>query len=88
MSIAKFSRHFGHSSDRLSFEDVRTYQLHLIAQQRWSHINQTMCALRFFYGTTLGQSDAVDRIVATREPQKLPVGVERQRHCSLPRGGA
>jgi hypothetical protein len=30
---------------------VRAYQLHLIAQQRsWSHINQVVCALRFFYG--------------------------------------
>jgi integrase/recombinase XerD len=32
-----------------------------------------MCALRFFYGTTLGRNDAVERIVAAREPQKLPV---------------
>ena len=55
-------------------EDVRAYQLHLIAQQRsWSHINQTVCALRFFYGVTLGRSDALERIVAAREPQKLPV---------------
>ena len=68
------SRHFGRLPHRLNFEDVRAYQLHLIAQQRsWSHINQTMCALRFFYGTTMGWNDAVERIVAAREPQKLPV---------------
>jgi site-specific recombinase XerD len=73
-AVAKFSRHFGRSSDRLDLEEVRAYQLHLIAQQRsWSHINQTVCALRFFYGVTLGRTDALERIVAAREPQKLLV---------------
>ena len=73
-AVAKFSRHFGRSPDRLGLEEVRAYQLHLIAQQRsWSHINQAVCALRFFYGVTLGWTDAFERIVAAREPQKLPV---------------
>ena len=73
-AVAKFSRHFGRSPDRLGLEEVRAYQLHLIAQQRsWSHINQTVCALRFFYGITLGWTDALERIVAAREPQRLPV---------------
>ena len=73
-AVAKFSRHFGRSPDRLGLEEVRAYQLHLIAQQRsWSHINQAVCALRFFYGVTLGWSDAFEHIVAAREPQKLPV---------------
>ena len=73
-AVAKFSRHFRRSPDRLGFEDVRAYQLHLIAQQRsWSHLNQTVCALRFFYSVTLGRTDAVAHIVAAREPQKLPV---------------
>jgi transposase-like protein len=55
-AVAKFSRHFGRSPDRLSFDEVRAYQLHLIAQPRsWSHINQVVCALRFFYGVTLGR---------------------------------
>jgi integrase/recombinase XerD len=73
-AVAKFSRHFRRSPDRLGLEEVRAYQLHLIAQQRsWSHINQVVCALRFFYGITLGWTDALERIVAAREPQKLPV---------------
>ena len=64
----------GRSPERLALEDVRAYQLHLIAQQRsWSHINQVVCALRFFYGITLGRSDANEQIVAAREPQRLPV---------------
>jgi integrase/recombinase XerD len=37
-AVAKFSRHFRRSPDRLGLEEVRAYQLHLIAQQRsWSH---------------------------------------------------
>jgi len=48
-AVAKFSQHFGCSPDRLGFEEVRGYQLQLIAQQRsWSLINQVVCALRFF----------------------------------------
>ena len=31
-AVAKFSRHFGRSPDRLGLEDVRAYQLHLIAR--------------------------------------------------------
>src|SRR5260370_7452343 len=72
-AVRKFSRHFGASPDRLGIEDVRAYQLHLIAKKRsWSHINQTACALRFFYGVTMGQQEAFERIVNGREPEKLP----------------
>ena len=72
-AVRKFSRHFGRSPDRLGVEDVRAYQLHLIAQKRsWAHINQTACALRFFYGVTLGRQEAFERIVNGREPEKLP----------------
>ena len=61
-AVRKFSRHFGKSPDRLGVEDVRAYQLHLIAKKRsWSHINQTACALRFFYGVTMGRQEAFER---------------------------
>src|SRR5215212_9107014 len=72
-AVAKFSRHFSLPPAQLGTEQVRAYQLHLIAQKRsWSHINQVACALRFFYGVTLGQKEAVARIVSGREPEKLP----------------
>jgi integrase/recombinase XerD len=72
-AVRKFSRHFKSSPDRLGMEEVRAYQLHLIAKKRsWSHINQAACALRFFYGVTLGQKEAIERIVNGREPEKLP----------------
>ncbi|MFS8050565.1 tyrosine-type recombinase/integrase, partial [Rhizobium sp. BR 314] len=39
----------------------------------WASLNQIVCALRFFYGITLGQDDIPDRIPNAREPRKLPI---------------
>lgn len=72
-AVAKFSRHFGRSPDLLGTEEVRAYQLHLVGQKySWAHINQVACALRFFYGITLGQKEAFERIVTGKDPEKLP----------------
>jgi integrase/recombinase XerD len=73
-AVTKFSRFFGHSPDRLDLEDVRTFQVHLVAGGiSWPALNQTVCALRFFYGVTLGQSNLPERIPHAREPRRLPV---------------
>src|SRR5260370_279043 len=54
-SVAQFAKHFRTSPDRLGAEHIRTYQLHLLHQQvSESVFIQTVCALRFFYETTLG----------------------------------
>jgi integrase len=72
-AVAKFSRHFNLSPDRLGMEEIRAYQLHFVAEKHsWGRINQITCALRFFYGITLGQKEAIERIVFGREPEKLP----------------
>jgi site-specific recombinase XerD len=73
-AVAHFSRYFKTPPDRLGLEQVRTYQLHLISRKlSWSHVNQVTCALRFFYCVTLGRKDAIERIIAAREPTKLPL---------------
>lgn len=78
-AVAKFSRHFKRSPDRLGMEDVRAYQLHLVDRKySWTHINQVACALRFFYGITLGQKEAFERIVSGKEPEKLPPVLNRE----------
>jgi integrase/recombinase XerD len=77
-AVAKFSRHFKRAPDRLGLEEVRAYQLHLVDQKySWAHINQVACALRFFYGITLGQKEAFERIVNGKEPEKLPQVLNR-----------
>src|SRR5260370_3078753 len=73
-ALAKFSRYFGCSPDRLDLEDVRAFQVHLVANGiSWAALNQTVCALRFFYGVTLGHGEIPERIPYAREPRKLPV---------------
>lgn len=73
-AVSKFSRHFGRSPDRLALEDVRAFQVHLVSTGiSWPALNQTVCALRFFYGVTLGHGEIPERIPYAREPRKLPV---------------
>jgi site-specific recombinase XerD len=73
-AVTKISRHFGCSPARLDVEDVRAFQVHLIANGiSWASLNQIVCALRFFYGVTLGRDTVPERIARAREPQKLPV---------------
>jgi site-specific recombinase XerD len=73
-AVTKFSRYFGRSPERLDLEDVRAFQVHLVATGiSWPALNQTVCALRFFYGVTLGAAEIPERIPYAREPRKLPV---------------
>jgi integrase/recombinase XerD len=73
-AVSKFSRYFGRSSDRRGLEDVHAFQVHLVATGiSWPAFNQIVCALRFFYGVTLGQAMVPERIAYVRESRKLPV---------------
>jgi len=73
-AVSKFSRYFGRSPDLLGLEDVRAFQVHLVSTEiSWPALNQTVCALRFFYGVTLGHGEIPERIPYAREPRKLPV---------------
>src|ERR1700682_1907527 len=73
-AVSKFSRYFGRSPDRLHLEDVRAFQVYLVATGiSWPALNQIVRALRFFYGVTLGQATVPERIAYAREPNKLPV---------------
>ena len=73
-AVSKFSRYFGKSPERLGLEDVRAFQVHLVSTGvSWPGLNQIVCALRFFYGVTLGDADVPERIPYARAPRKLPV---------------
>lgn len=73
-AVAKFSQYFGKPPDHLSLEDVRAYQVHLASKGlAWASFNQIVCALRFFYGVTLGRAEMPERIAYAREPRRLPV---------------
>src|SRR3954452_23114345 len=56
-AVKNFSVFIGRSPDKLTFEDVRTYQLHLVSRGlKSTTIHPILYALRFFYRTTLGRS--------------------------------
>jgi integrase/recombinase XerD len=77
-AVKNFSLYFRRSPDRLTFEDVRAYQLHLVSRGlEATTINQIMCALRFLYGTTLGKKDASEEIKLARQSDPLPVVLSR-----------
>ena len=72
-AVKGYSVYFGCSPERLGLEDVRSYQVHLIAKGiAWATLNQIVCALRFFYGITLGQDEVPERIPYARRPSALP----------------
>jgi len=71
--VARLARHFGRSPDQLGAEEVRSFQLHLLERKvSWSQFNQTVCALRFFYGVTLGRPEQVPQIPYGKRPKTLP----------------
>lgn len=71
--VAAFAKHFGRSPDLLGPEEIRAYQLHLLARKlSWSFFNQAVCALRFFYHTTLGQREQLPVIPYGKRPKTLP----------------
>ena len=56
-AVSKLSRYFGRSPDRLGLEDIHAFQVHLVATGiSWPRAEPDRCALRFFYGVTLGQA--------------------------------
>src|SRR5882724_10213905 len=67
--VSRFSRYFGRSPDRLGLEEVHAFQVHLLARRvSWAGLNQTVCALRFFFGVTLGRPELPERIAYARQP--------------------
>jgi len=73
-AVLRFAGFFDCSPERLGLEDVRTFQVHLVAGGiSWPALNQTVCALRFLYGVTLKQAELPERIPYARTSRKLPV---------------
>jgi integrase/recombinase XerD len=73
-AVKDFSAFLGASPDRASFEDLRRYQLHLVASGAGTPtINHTVTALRFLFIVTLRKPQIVIRLPFIREPWKLPI---------------
>jgi integrase/recombinase XerD len=78
-SVKNFSLFFQRSPDKLTFDDVRKYQLHLFSRGLQPQtINQIMCALRFFFGTTMGMANVAEHIPLARRSDPLPAILSRE----------
>jgi integrase/recombinase XerD len=83
-SVAGFSVFHGRSPDQLTLEDVRDYQLHLVARGlKATSICQAMSALRFFYAVTLDRPEEAARIPLPRKADPLPAILSREEVARL-----
>jgi site-specific recombinase XerD len=73
-AVREFSVFFGRSPDQADAADLRRYQLHMRSiGATATTMNAAVAALRFFFGVTLGRSDAQAGMTTVREPKRLPV---------------
>jgi site-specific recombinase XerD len=78
--VKEFVRYFMRPPDELSIEDINAYQLHLTRERKvsWAVFNQSVAALRFFYGVTLHKDWDITRIPYQKTGRKLPVVLSQQ----------
>jgi len=73
-AVAKLAKHFKRPPDQLTNEDVRAFQVHLLAAKAsWSQFNQIVSGLRFFFRTTLGRPAVVEMLPYGKRSKRLPV---------------
>lgn len=77
--VACFARFFSRDPAELGPEEIRTYQLALIDEGiSRSLFVQSVCALRFFYGTVLERDWTLERIPFPRRQTRLPLVVSAE----------
>ena len=83
-AVINLTRFLARSSDTVTPEDLRRYQLHLVDTGTSSNmLNATITALRFFFGVTLDRADAMTKMSSVREPRTLPVVLSREEVARL-----
>jgi site-specific recombinase XerD len=78
--VRRFADFIQKPLDRVTREDVRTFQLHLIQDRKlaYSTFNQAVCALRFYYRHTQPMPWPVTAVPFGKRPKKLPTVLSRQ----------
>jgi len=73
--MREFVGHFMRPPNQLGLEQIHQYQLHLTRERQvsWGVFNQSVAALRFFYGVTLDRDWDVKRIPYQKTGRKLPI---------------
>lgn len=78
--VARFAQYFGKSPDQLGPSQIRQFQVFLVETKKasWAELNQTVCALRFFYRVCLGKKWIIQHIPFPKREKKLPVVLSRE----------
>ena len=83
-AVGNFARYHRQSPDKLGLEHVRDYRLHLLSRGlKARSINPIVGALRFFYGTTLGNKPLAEQIPFARAEDTLPAVLTRDQVLQL-----
>ncbi len=83
-AVKRFSEFFGHSPSRASAEDLRRFQLDLVAHgTSKSTINATITALRFLFDITLRRPDIMVKMSTLRVARKLPTVISQEEITSM-----
>jgi integrase/recombinase XerD len=73
-AVRAFAAFLGRSPSEASFEDLRRFQLHLVASGTGvPTVNHALTALRFLFTVTLRKPAVVVHLPFIKEPRKLPV---------------
>lgn len=92
-AVSALTKHVGKSPDLLTAKEVEDYLHYLLTEKglSWSSVNQTMCAIKFFFVYTLGRAPESMRIPPRRREQRLPEILSREEveriiaHAKTPR---
>jgi site-specific recombinase XerD len=83
-AVKAFAAFLGRSPGEASFEDVRRFQLHLVASGAGTPtINNALTALRFFFTVTLRKPAVIADLPFIKGPRKLPVVLSPQEVARL-----
>ena len=85
-AVGSFARFHRTPPDKLGIEHVRAYRLHLLERGlKARSINPIVGALRFFYGTTLGNKALAGEITYARPEDTLPAVLTHEQVLALVR---
>jgi len=79
-SMRRLGTYFGRCPSKLSLEQIRAYQLHLIQEKHvsWSYYNNVMAAIRFLYVKVLRYDWPIEQLPYGKRGRQLPVVLSRQ----------
>jgi len=83
-AVRRLTIFLGRSPDTATIEDLRRFQLYLVAQEVSPQtINATLTGLRFFFEVTLSRPEIMSKTHPVRVPSKLPVVLSRDEVAHL-----